>query len=369
MSGGRRGGSGRRPAARAREVGAKRVQSQVQARSANYRVRMDPAILDKVLVDASLWYDGDEGQRAGISSKVDEALREFGFILLKGHHLELGAAQDELILQAQDYFVNSTREEKMKFNRGPYGHQDCGYTPLGKESVAKSIGLTQKDGVESFIFTRNPSLAEGPSPFLSPSISYWKHLCCALRLVHSIATHALQLEEDDFFDKFYFNTPPAEGENGLTLKISYYPPTTADDDERDMVRLRYGEHTDYQGFTLLKPDERDWINASSGGLEVKHRRTGEWMPIIVPADDRETLVVNAGDLLRIWSNDRWHSPIHRVRAPTSQAASGETRCSIIFFTGPAQNTLVQPICCDSTPVYTPIRAGEHLMQKILASQV
>lgn len=336
---------------------------------------MDASILEAVTLDVSSWLDGDEDARNLVAYRFDVAFRSFGLVLVTGYpgqdaHEETSQA---LVKEAGAFFATSL-EEKMRWNNGPYGSSDGGYTPPGLESVARSIGLQQKDHVESFTFTAHPSSFAkrgGECPFQATAAQYYEGMCGALRLIHSIAARALDVAPA-FFDDCYFDTPPDAGANGLAFKISWYRQEHGGRDEADAAvpepRLRYGEHTDYQGFTLLKPDCRDWrvdAEGCSGGLEFKHG--DEWVPVAIPATLGSSLVVNAGDLVRVWSNDRWMSPIHRVRASTR--AVPEERCSLVFFTGPAANTLVVPICkAGEAPLHAPVLAGEHLQRKLKATQ-
>ena len=72
-------------------------------------------------------------------------------------------------------------------------------------------------------------------------------------------------------------------------------------------QVRAGEHSDYGSITLLFQDE-------IGGLEVKSPK-GTWVratPI------KDTIVVNAGDLMARWSNDLIKSTKHRVIQPPSE---------------------------------------------------
>lgn len=70
--------------------------------------------------------------------------------------------------------------------------------------------------------------------------------------------------------------------------------------------VRYGAHTDYQGFTILRPDKNDWhpvdvprgdsegsVQVLAGGLEVFHRASGQWMQVRIP-QHLNALVINAG---------------------------------------------------------------------------
>lgn len=70
--------------------------------------------------------------------------------------------------------------------------------------------------------------------------------------------------------------------------------------------VRYGAHTDYQGFTILRPDKNDWhhvdlpaeggkgsVRVLAGGLEVYHRTSEQWIQVRIPKH-LNALVINAG---------------------------------------------------------------------------
>src|SRR5439155_1280222 len=78
------------------------------------------------------------------------------------------------------------------------------------------------------------------------------------------------------------------------------------------------------GVTILKAGD------VPGGLEVLSR-AGEWVAVAPVAD---AFVVNLGDLMMHWSNDRWISTLHRVANPPRDAALGSRRQSIVFFYQP-----------------------------------
>lgn len=115
-------------------------------------------------------------------------------------------------------------------------------------------------------------------------------------------------------------------------------------------------HTDYGCITLLWQDE-------VGGLEVM-TRSGEWVAAPpVPG----TLVINIGDLLQRWSNERYFSNRHRV---TNR--SGRERLSIATFYDPDYTALVDPaelgLPPGETPRHPPVAAGDYIMGRINASQ-
>ena len=86
------------------------------------------------------------------------------------------------------------------------------------------------------------------------------------------------------------------------------------------------QHSDAGALTLLLQDEVT-------GLQVlRHERWCDVGP--VPG----TLTINIGDMLQVWSNDRYRAPLHRVRASGDRA-----RFSAAYFLNPDYNTVVAPL--------------------------
>ena len=72
----------------------------------------------------------------------------------------------------------------------------------------------------------------------------------------------------------------------------------------------------------------------------------------------EHFVVNIGDLMRRWTNDRWLSNLHRVVNPPAEAASGP-RLSIAFFNHPNHDTLIECLPSQGPARHPPVRSGEY----------
>jgi isopenicillin N synthase-like dioxygenase len=132
-------------------------------------------------------------------------------------------------------------------------------------------------------------------------------------------------------------------------QIIYYPPHPPVDDA-DLFGL--APHTDFGCITLLWQDQ-------NGGLEVLERSTQTW---IAAPPIAFTLVVNVGDLLGRWTNDRYASTPHRV-----VNRSGRERFSIATFYDPDFKALVDPRqlgVSEAACHYPPTLAGEHVLERI-----
>jgi isopenicillin N synthase-like dioxygenase len=134
------------------------------------------------------------------------------------------------------------------------------------------------------------------------------------------------------------------------LRLNYYPVCPAPARPTGVQRpgrghLGVNHHTDAGALTLLLQDEE-------AGLEV--HREGRWH-LVEPRSD--VLVINIGDMVQVWSNDRYRAALHRVRASAERA-----RYSAPFFFNPAYETHYAPLPTtidDRAPArYRPIRWGE-----------
>jgi isopenicillin N synthase-like dioxygenase len=122
-----------------------------------------------------------------------------------------------------------------------------------------------------------------------------------------------------------------------------------------------GAHTDYGIVTLLWADPVPGLQILDGN--------GEWCDVL-PAPG--ALLVNLGDLLARWTNDRWMSTMHRVVPPTDHDGRLIRRRSAAFFHDGNADALIATLdpCLDAdggTP-YEPVTVTEHLAQKLGGSR-
>jgi isopenicillin N synthase-like dioxygenase len=163
----------------------------------------------------------------------------------------------------------------------------------------------------------------------------------------------------------YFHDKMDRHMSALRL-VHYYPlldPPPAGDDG-SMVVVRAGAHTDYGALTILAANDKG-LQVLLPSRDANNDRREEWVPVpVVPG----TLIVNLGDLMQRWTNDRWVSTMHRVAMPATHAM--ERRYSMAYFVNVNGNTLIEPLpSCrsDGKAKYPAITAREHLMAKHLAS--
>lgn len=278
-----------------------------------------------------------------VAKAMDTALSQDGFMALRVPGLDaLGVAG--VRRTAAEFFARPDAE-KLRFAYRDT-KENFGYQPIGAEALDPSATADRKESFTMRDLARHeaerdwfPNLA-----FRNAALELHTRLT---EVSHAVMHHlALALEtERDFFRHGH------SGRN-MTLRFLDYPAVVGTPG-RSEVTLGAGAHTDYGSFTLLLQDD-------VGGLQI--RRDNAW--IDVPADP-DLVVVNTGDLMAHWSNDRWPSTKHRVRATTRR------RASIAFFVDPDDETEVRCLrSCTRTrpPRYADTTAGEHILRKLNASQ-
>jgi len=262
------------------------------------------------------------------------AFETYGFGVLHQEDEILDAGP--LRAAAYEFFRSATEYKEEYSSGGTYGPP--GWAGKGLESVKRSLddsdSTFEPDAVESFVYRGvSPTV---PDILKDPLATYFAQATALLKRVMQ-ATALSQGLDVDFFEPYFL--PPS-----CTIRLGYYPAGNAP---------KYGPHTDYTGFTLL--------NAEKSGLQVWY--DNQWVDVPCVAD---RLVVNAGDLLPIWTNGRFRSALHQVVA-TEETATAD-RLSIVFFTGPSDDALVEPIVLDGeTPSYEAVISGEHLRSKLAST--
>lgn len=137
---------------------------------------------------------------------------------------------------------------------------------------------------------------------------------------------------------------PTHAQSLFQLRLLHYPHIPAAE-LKENKRSRINAHSDFGTLTLLFQD-------SVGGLEVESPAgSGEFRPA-PPVDG--AVLVNVGDLMARWSNDRYKSTVHRVglspslNDESSDSAIVPDRYSIPFFATADPQTVIEalPGCWD-----------------------
>jgi isopenicillin N synthase-like dioxygenase len=321
-------------------------------------------------VDLAPFRSGGPTDRAGVAAAIDAACRDTGFLVLTGHGVP--DAVVELWLEACTDFFALPMDEKLRYVvEEPAANR--GYTEPGREGLAYTLGAeTPADLFEAMTFGREDAVGpryEGLGHHFHPNI--WPEHPPGMRDAFLAYETALRMVADDVLRAMAIALDLPEtwlvercdGSVITTRAINYERHPGAPDPEHGQMGL--GAHTDYGVLTLLAADDIP-------GLQV--RRDGRWHDVSVA---KGTFLGNIGDMLAMWTNDRWHSTLHRVlpRAAVGPGVGPDVpvrRRSIARFLDGDPSVVIEciPSCCsEQNPArYEPVLAGEWLRAKIVGGR-
>lgn len=285
--------------------------------------------------------------------QLGRACEDIGFLSIVNHQVPK-QVMDGMWKSTWDYF-DLPVEEKKKIpmtEEYPYGY--CGFAEENL-TAGYSKETSLPDPKECFAIGPNNPLAKmpaiqwpvKPATFKPAWQAYWDHMELLSNRILSLMATALQLPPDWFADKVV--------RHRSALRALSYPEQNP---APPAGQIRAGQHTDYGTITILKQDD-------VGGLQV--RRDGSSTPWVDVPYMPDAFVVNLGDLMPRWTNDKWVSTLHRVVT----TSSNRRRQSVAFFHNIDHDHLVEciPTCTSPSnpPKYKPILFWDHLMEKHMAS--
>ena len=318
-------------------------------------------------IDLSAFRNGTEDQRQSVAAQVDDICRETGFLVITGHGI-LPDVIDSAWTEARRFF--SLPLERKLLARDDEPGCPRGYFPFEMETLAKTRGNeTPPDLKEMFSIGQNrrperfPPGPEAefffgeniwpfePENFKRAWLAYYvamEELGAELMKLFAAALHL----PSDYFGPYHTTSISA-------LRASHYPAT-----EKALVpgQQRAGAHSDYGSLTILKSD------LEVGGLEVL-LSTGEWASAPrIP----NSFIINIGDMMARWTNDRWVSTLHRVVSPAaSEGGLASRRLSLAFFYQPDWDARISciPTCLTpgEEPKHPDVHSGAYLMERFRTS--
>jgi isopenicillin N synthase-like dioxygenase len=309
---------------------------------------------------------GSAADRARVAAQLDEACRQVGFVQVLGHGIPSEVIEG--LTEAIDAFFTLDLDEKKKYPTPPGINR--GYSPPKSESLSLSLGVEAASKMNDFFESFNVGLTRADYPgsdvmevefqdnvwpavpgFEDRVSAYFTEARRVATTLTAIFPDALGLEHG------YFE--PAMATATGTMRINNYalPPGSIDLDGE----LRgMGEHTDFGVVTVLWADQ-------VRGLQVLGKDNA-WHDV-APADD--ALLINLGDVMGRWTNDRWMSTLHRVKPPIIDGMI-ERRRSVAYFHSGSPETVVAPIRelldAGEEGLYDPITVHEHGQAKLAGSR-
>ncbi len=295
-----------------------------------------------------------------VGAEIDAALREIGFVVVTGHGIPTDVRAGYFAAMREFFALPIEQKEAIAI-----GNSSChrGYVGFAAESLDGALGNeddaigqavagdlkeTLDTGIDHAV--DHPDVVAGTplfGPNQWPDLPGFRQAVEAYRdaaIVASERTHRALAVALGLDSEFFVEQP---GDFMYHLRLLHYPPMESVSPEPG--QLGCGAHTDYGTVTLLADDGR-------GGLQVR-QRSGEWIDVTIPEG---ALVMNLGDLMAIWTNDRWVSNPHRVVNPT-----GADRYSSPLFVEPDFHLRVEalPACVPNgtAPRHEPVQVGPYLL--------
>lgn len=322
------------------------------------------------VIDFAPLASGNEAAAERVAKEVDAACREIGFLTVVNHPVPAPLIRRTFAEAAR--FFAMPEAEKMKLWMG---NSRCfrGFLPMdqgadqrnfaggavagfqqhitGEKLKARKPNRNEAFQIATELPPDDPAILAG-TPLHGPNqwpadlpgfrenvLEYYDTMVRFSALLASLFARGLGLQPD-YFAQFY--RKPL-----IQLRLLHYLPHKA-----DIEALEGGDsraHCDAGGFTMLQQDD-------VGGLEIKSR-SGEWL-VVPPVEN--SFVINIGDSMKMWTNHRYASTLHRV-----VNRYGRERFSIGVFANPDYETVIRPLptCVDAEhpPVFEEMKSGEALL--------
>lgn len=310
---------------------------------------------------------GDLAARRQVAAAIGKACTNTGFFTIANHGIEADVIA--AFWQSAHTFFDLPEAEKSAA-KAPYVGYPYGYAPFAKEALSLSLGLeAPPDLKESFSMgplhrpdpmPGDPDAAFAYAATIWPAgqpqmpliwANYYRQMEALAARLMALFALALDLDEDFF--------APSIDRHVSAIRANHYPSQAT---PPQPGQLRAGAHSDYGSLTILRQDE------APGGLQIK-TADGIWRDVPHIPD---SFVINIGDLMAQWTNDRWVSTLHRVVNPPAETARSARRLSAAFFHTPNWDAEISciPSCLPpgTAPKYPTTKAGPHLMEKYHKSQ-
>ncbi len=300
-------------------------------------VPADPG--DIPVIDISVWISsGDSADLTAVAAQVNEACETVGFFQLVGHTVAPELIDEMFDMNERFHALPLELKQSIRMDRDGWPVGGVGYLPM----YSRKLPTRAKANLnEAFLIKGNSNLGFDDSQWLPDDAlpgfrdTVERYAAAvnelALRLLPIYAT-ALGLDAGFF--------APGFEHPSWRLRMTRYPPVPEQLEEE--ADFGIPPHVDTTFFTLLLQN--------AAGLTIYSRTRDCWIQApVVPG----AFVVNSGELLKQWTNDRYLSVRHFANNDAS-----ESRYSIPFFYNAAADFPMEclPTChdADNPPKYPTI---------------
>lgn len=301
------------------------------------------------VLDIGRWLSDVPGALEELAPVVARTCEDTGFLVVTNHGVPQHLIEE--CFAASAAFFALAEEEKMALR---VGELNIGYMPPGGQTIRTSkVADVRKPNLnETFYITEertpdDPAILEN-RPFVG--LNRWPGSLPQFRTATLAYFDAMRRLSERMLPVFVaaMGMPPhaLDGdfrEATCTLRLLRYPPQPEEAEDQ----FGFAPHIDTGMLTFL-------AQSKLPGLEVR-TRDGYWLrPPAIPG----TFVVNTGEMLGRYSNDRFAPTPHRV-LNTNRAV----RYAIPFFYNPANDAVIRvvPSCvsAENPPRYEPLLYLDH----------
>ncbi|MDP2412146.1 MAG: 2-oxoglutarate and iron-dependent oxygenase domain-containing protein [Pseudolabrys sp.] len=303
------------------------------------------------VIDIGGLNSADPADRQAVGAALRAACIDKGFFYIKNHGVPEDLMQD-VFAEAAAFFALPAEQKaevdksKSKANRGYEAMQGQTLEPGAPPDLKEGYYIGPEHApddprVLAGMFNHGANQWPPQLPNFGPVMLRYLDVMMGLSAT-MMRGMALSLDlPENYFDGFNKDAM-------ATVRLLHYPPQSP---QGDPTQKGAGAHTDFGGLTILRQGE-------IGGLQVWDQNSGNWIHAEpLPG----TYVVNLGDMIARWTNDRYRSTVHRV-----VNASGKERYSVPFFYGGNYSFEVKciPTCLapGEQPKYPPVTVDQHMRE-------
>lgn len=300
------------------------------------------------LIDVAPYLADVPGAAQRAAAELRFAFENVGFYYLRGHGVPQ-ALIDTAYAEAARFHAQPI-EQKLALK---VDEHNIGYMPIARKPPPNAAAQGKKPSQNEAYFLRRERGTDDPDVlsnrrfhamnkwpqesdlpgFRSNMLAYMSTLEALCQKLVKLYALALELPEGRFDSCF--------ARPHMILRMSRYPVIDgADESVASLV-----PHTDSGFMTLLPPNKVQGLSIQLPG--------GRWMD--APGVE-DAFVVNGGDILHRWTNERFLSTPHRVRN-----VSGQLRYAVPFFCDPDHDTVIDCLPTCGPAKYPPIKFGDYAL--------
>lgn len=266
-----------------------------------------------------------------ITTQLVDAAENIGFFSVVDHGLSLEEVEEAF--RTSESFFNLPDDVKATV---PWSPKNVGWEK--NSQVRPSTGAADEKESYQLQFSKNMEgkwISDEYLPgFKDKNLEFMRRLQVVSEKLMICFARGLGFE-DDYFVKVH---DIKRDNSQTTLRLLHYfaTPETID----GAVHHRAGAHCDWGFLTML------FQRGGQSGLEICPGRDAvtefaigdAWTKVVLKQGE---IICNIGDLLMSWSDDRFKSTYHRVKAPCEEEDYYGERYSMAYFNQPNKDAIIQ----------------------------